>query len=56
MHGQDKESQRRGMERGGEGRVERGGDEEGDLTGSHPSNLLSICPPPGETHREGKRE
>lgn len=56
MHGEDKESQRRGTERGGEGRMARGGDREGELTGGHPSNLLSIFPPPGETQREGKRE
>lgn len=50
MHGEDKESQRRRTERGGgEGRVERGGDGEGELTGGHPSNLLSIFPPPAET-------
>ncbi len=42
MHGEDKESQRRGTERGGEGRMEQGGD--GELTGGHPSNLLSIFP------------
>lgn len=54
MHGEDKESQRRGTERGGEGRMESGGDGEGELTGGHPSNLLSIFSPPAE--REGERE
>lgn len=53
MHGGDKESQRRGTERGGEGRMEQGGDGEGKLTGGHPSNLLSIFPPPVETQRDG---
>lgn len=55
MHGEDKESQRRGMERGGEGRMERGGDGEGELTRGHPSNMLSISPPPAGTQRKGKR-
>lgn len=55
MHGEDKESQRRGTERGGEGRMARGGDREGELTGGHPSNLLSIFPPPGETQRGKER-
>lgn len=55
MHGEDKESQRRGTERGGEGKMERGGDGEGELTGGHPSNLLSIFPPPVETQQEGER-
>lgn len=55
MHGGDKESQRRGTERGGEERVEKGVQGEGELTGGHPSNLLSIFPPPAETQGEGKR-
>lgn len=54
MHVRDKGSQRRGTERGGEGRMDRGGDGEGVLTGGHPSNLLSIFPPPVETQRKGR--
>lgn len=55
MHGEDKESQRRGMERGGEVRMESGEDGEEKLTGGHPSNVLSIFSPPAETQR-GQRE
>lgn len=55
MHVRNKGSQRRGKERGGEGRMDKGGDREGELTGGHPSNLLSIFPPPVETQRKGKR-
>lgn len=51
MHGEDKESQWRGTERGGEGRMEQGRVGEGELTGGHPSNLLSIFTPPVETQR-----
>lgn len=54
IHVEDKESQRRGTERGGDGRTERGGDGEGELAGGHPSNLLSIFSFPAETQR--KRE
>lgn len=42
MHGEDKESQKRGTERGGEG----------ELTGGHPSKLLSTFSPPVETPGE----
>lgn len=56
MHGEDKESQRRGTERGGEGRMERREDGEGEVTGGHPSNLLSIFSSPVETQRGGQRE
>lgn len=55
MHGEDKESQRRGTERGGEGRMERGGDGDGELTGGHPSNLLSIFQSPVEKQKEERR-